>query len=749
MAPGACTDTGAGMKPAAGPLRRVRRPVAESGDVAYQRIKELAARRRRESSAQGRDIGALPPVADPARRESCRTDFRLFCETYFASAFSRGWSPDHLRCIGKIERSVLRGGLFALAMPRGSGKSTLSETAAVWCMLYAHRGFVMLVGATETAAQEMLASIKVELETNQLLSDDFPEVCYPVARLDGIANRCGGQTCGGVRTRITWTNTELVLPTVEGSAASGICLRVAGITGRIRGAKCKRADGTVVRPDLVIVDDPQTRESAGSLEQNRKLTAILAGDVAGLAGPGRKMAGIMPCTVIRPGDMAEQMLDRQLHPEWNGEKAKMLYSFPADMELWNRYNEIRTDSLRLDGTISRATEFYREHREAMDRGAVVGWEERYNPDELSAVQNAMDLFFFDPEAFAAEYQNEPLVDELADGGLLSPDEICSRLSGVPRGEVPVDADHLTLFVDVQKSMLFWLVAAWSDCFSGWVVDYGEFPGQRQRMFSLRRANPTLQRMFPKAGLEGQLTAGLREVFAQLMERVWRREDGAEMSIGQALVDANWGDSTPVVYQFCRTCGYRERAMPSHGKYFGAASKPMSEYRRSPGDRVGLNWRVPNTRGMKTGRHVVYDANFWKSFVHSRLSVAAGDPGGLLLYGRRPEEHELLAEHLTAEYRVRTSGRGRCVDEWKLRPDRSDNHWLDCLAGAAVAASMRGCALPEQRGFAARAVRRSQPLPDVFSAPERNPEPPAPARRPSGGRVRLSELLARKSAAAGR
>jgi hypothetical protein len=54
--------------------------------------------------------------------------------------------------------------------------------------------------------------------------------------------------------------------------------------------------------------------------------------------------------------------------------------------------------------------------------------------------------------------------------------------------------------------------------------------------------------------------------------------------------------------------------------------------------------------------------------------------------------EIVAEHLTAEYRVKTEGRGRTVDEWKLRVDGLDNHWLDCLVGAAVAGSMQGAVL---------------------------------------------------------
>jgi hypothetical protein len=53
--------------------------------------------------------------------------------------------------------------------------------------------------------------------------------------------------------------------------------------------------------------------------------------------------------------------------------------------------EIRKVSLRNDGDGHEATEFYRENREAMDLGANVAWPERYNEDEISAVQHATNL----------------------------------------------------------------------------------------------------------------------------------------------------------------------------------------------------------------------------------------------------------------------------------------------------------------------------------------------------------------------
>ena len=111
---------------------------------------------------------------------------------------------------------------------------------------------------------------------------------YPIRCLDGIANRCSGQLYKGERTHIGWTAREIVLPTIPGSRASGAIIKVAGITGRIRGMKFKRADGQSVRPSLVVLDDPQTDESARSISQCAARESILAGAVLGLAGPGRR-----------------------------------------------------------------------------------------------------------------------------------------------------------------------------------------------------------------------------------------------------------------------------------------------------------------------------------------------------------------------------------------------------------------------------------------------------------------------------
>lgn len=539
---------------------------------------------------------------------------------------------------------------------------------------------------------EMLDSVKVEFESNERLAEDFPEICYPVEKLDGIVNRCAGQLYHGERTRISWTANEITLPTIAGSIASGCTLRCAGLTGRLRGMKVKKADGKSIRPSLVIIDDPQTRESAESPEQNRTRVNILSGDILGLAGPGQKISGIMPCTVIAPGDMADQILDREEHPEWNGERMKLMYSEPENKELWNQYAEIRAESLRMNGNISDATEFYRKNREAMDKGASVAWPCRFNIDELSAIQNAMDLKIQDEEAFAAEYQNEPLVREIGEKMITIP-EICGKLNKVPRSVLPMKTEHLTMFVDVQKTLLFYAVCAWGDDSTGAVIEYGAFPEQRARMFTLEKARPTFQEKFPGLTLEGQINASLEALFSEKMGKAYLREDEAEFYIERAAIDAGWGASTETIYNFCsrNVKQYGNKIMPSHGKYIGAASKQISSWRRYAGEKIGNEWALKRDQryGNRRTFHVLYDTNYWKTFIHQRLSMNPADPGSLSLYGDKMTEHELLANHLTAEYKVKTAGMGRIVDEWKIHKENADNHWFDCLVGCAVLASIQG------------------------------------------------------------
>jgi len=662
----------------------------------YEKRRQQVAKILRTQSLLGRDVSqTVHPPKHPRKKRKAARSFRYFCETYFPQVFTLPWSDDHLRVITKIEKAVLEGGLFAVAMPRGSGKTTLAEIACLWAVLFGHREFVCLIGSDEGHAQNMLANIKAELESNELLEEDFSEAVGPIHALEGIANRCRGQLVGGQRTHIEWTARQIVLPTVPNSRASGAILRVTGITGGLRGMKFRRPDGRMVRPSLVVIDDPQTDESARSPSQCAQREAILAGAVLGLAGPGKKISGIMPCTVIRPGDMADNILNPQKHPEWNGERTKLIYQFPKNEALWKQYAEILAESLRAGRGLADATDFYRQNREAMDEGALVAWPARYNADELSAVQHAMNLKLQDEAAFWAEYQNEPLPATEQQATDLSPDDIVSRLNRCPRGVVPSGCIHLTAFIDCHENLLYWAVVGWEGTFSGHLVDYGAFPDQGRRYFTLYDAAPTLAEYLRTPSLEATLYEGLGRLSERILGKAWAKQEGGELRVERCLVDANWGTMTNVVYRFCRQSTYASVLLPSHGRYVGASSLPFSEHRMQHGERMGLNWRIPPIRADRAIRHIVFDTNFWKSFLRARLTCSPGAAGALVLNGTERKEHVLLADHLLAEQPIRTTARGRTVDEWKLRPGCTDNHWLDCLVGCCVGASTLGVELAGQ------------------------------------------------------
>ena len=657
----------------------------------YEEVKERARRRAAEVSRSGRDIGELPPVADPARRAAAEASLQVFCETYRRDVFYLPWSADHVELIATIEEVVLHGGLHAVAAPRGSGKTSLCEAACLWAGLKGVREFIVLIGAEEEHAIELLSSIKTEIECNELLLADFPEAIYPFRQLQGMSNRCKGQLYRGQRTHLQWKDKQIVFPMIPGSKASGVIIRVAGLLGRIRGMKHTRPDGRVVRPSLVICEDPQTDASAASPSMSHKRESVLAGAILNLAGPGRKIAGIMPCTVIRPGDMADRILNRKLHPEWQGRRYKLIYQWPTNEKLWQQYAEI----LRAPGGSYRenlvsATEFYRANQETMDQGARVAWPARYEEGEISALQHAMNLKLRDEAAFFAEMQNQPQLHQHG-GDWCNADEIAAKLNRVPEGVVPADLTLLTAMIDVHDKLLYWLVAAFDLQFNGAVIAYGTHPKQARSYFTMREVRQSLARMSPGAGKDGAIHNGLKALTDELLHREWPGTDGSVHRIKLCLVDE--GYKPKIVRTVIRSSRYRSLLMPSRGLAIRAAHKPFTEYKKHPGDRIGHNWRMPKP-DVGQIRGVQFDANFWKSQVHTFLKTTPGDKGCLQLFGDKPHRHRMLADHVAdSEYFVVTHGRGRSVNEWQERPNHPDNHIFDDLVGVVVAASIEGAQLP--------------------------------------------------------
>lgn len=721
-----------------------------SGDN-YQRHRRRQAERARDSSTEARDIGPIPKVANGKRRAACERDLKKFLLTYFPESFPLPFSDDHERILRDIESRALDGGLKGIAMPRGSGKTTILLRAMMWVLAYGHRRFGVLVEADEGAAEESLDVIKIEWETNPLLLDDFPEIAYPIRCLEGITQRGNAQTTNGKRTLLGWKRKEIVFPTVDGSQASGAIVRVAGILGRIRGMMKTGADGKTIRPDFVLVNDPQTDTSATSDPECAKREKVIGGAILGLAGPGKRIAGFAAVTVIREGDVADRLLNRKLMPKWHGERCKLVYEWPTDSEHWRKYFDLRSEEI-AEGIDDhpKSTAYYKANRKIMDAGSRVGWPARKAPHELSALQHAMDLRFDNPDTFDAEYQNEPKAATVAADGVrcLSSDEFCLRvLPTHRRGECPDWVEHVTLGVDVQGSSLWWVVAGIGSDFSGLVLDYGVWPDPGIDYVTLADIDRTIIRATGIRSSTESLLAALNRLYEERTAIAYHRDDGTPLHVSHAVVDA--GYQSEVIYRFSQS---RQHVTPSHGKGVTARQRPWTMEKKRAGERIGFGWRMPPTRGTRAPRYALIDTNTWKTTMMELWSTDTGEPGAWHLYRAAPLRHRMIADNLSAEYPTRTSGHGRELLEWSLRPNR-DNHLLDATILAAVGGSLLGVRVP---GESERVTKRRRVAmvrggtvtasdPPIPESGRFTPESIAPNREtaPATGRRSMAEMRAAK------
>lgn len=609
-----------------------------------------------------------------------------YLTSYFPQAFNLEFSDDHSDVIATLERVTTGGGLFALAMPRGSGKTTLVIRMAIRAVILGRRRFVAIVASTDKAARKIVKAIKSELTWNRLLYADFYEELHGIPQLMGDNRLAAGQLCDGQKTMIEMGVDQIVFPTIPGSKCSASVVTACGLTGNVRGQFHTTLDGEILRPDLAILDDPQTKESATSAAQTQERIEIVEGDVLGLAGPDKSIACVMPCTVIANDDLADRMLE---HTHWNGKRTKTLYSFPSDLKLWDEYFQIQAEGLRVDKSPAAGNAFFEAHRARLEDGAKVGWPERIPEGELSAIQSAMHLWYRSPTAFAAEYQNEP-IDPSAVEDRPRCDGVRNKLTRLKRGEVPTWATRVTAGIDVQQKLLFYTVIAWADDFTGAVIDYGAFPDQPRAYFTLGDASPTLQSASGILQPEGSVRWGLGQL-AERLAKPWC-QGGGSLSIDKVLVDTGW--LTDVVYRFIAESPYMF-LVPAKGKGIKAGGRPMDEWTRKQGEQHGLNWLVHSADNSRRMRWIQHDVDWWKTFFAGRCAAPEGSPGSLAVFGEKQEQHRLLVDHLAAESCTKTYGNGRELWEWKNKPG-SDNHLFDAGIMATVAASTLGVSLSSLR-----------------------------------------------------
>ncbi|MCL2743632.1 MAG: phage terminase large subunit family protein [Planctomycetaceae bacterium] len=657
-----------------------------------ERHRELVARRSREKSASVREIAPLPPIRNPQRRIKARTDLQFFLKEYFPNKFNLDWSSYHAEVIKKLQKIFIEvdGNKLAIAMPRGSGKTSIVAASAIWALLFGHCRYLIIFGASKSAANGIIKIIKSDLENNAALLEDFPEGVYPFVKLGGQALRARGQLYLGEKTEVEWKPDSITFGKIAGSLSSGAMVVTAGIEGAFRGKLKAMPDGSLARPDGIIFDDVQTDASARNPDRVTKLESIINGSAAGLVGPGEELTMVMACTVIQQNDLSDRFLDRENYSQWHGLRYKMIEQMPANLDLWLEYKEIRKNDAVA------ATMFYKHNRKKMQEGAVVAWKDNFSPSCIDALQFAMNKWADNYESFMSEYQNDPL--RLTGDALVTEAKVIrSRLNGLEEHTLPREAATLTAFIDVHYDVLYYAVAGFADDFTGYIIDYGTYPKQRRRYFrksdsgliTLCRDEDMIMTGGRKQVPTGIIIDGVAALIKDLLAACWYVDgdaDGTEHPvISKILIDS--GGAPEIAEGAIRiACGRTNVVMPSKGVSIRAVGQPMAQWKRKPGRKFGNRW-IEDKPQNRTRMYFV-DVNYWKEQVHKVFSETPGNRGGMTLWGRDPEQHRLFSEHLNSEIPKASRSDEREVNEWQLIPNR-DNHFFDCAVGVMAAASICG------------------------------------------------------------
>ena len=620
----------------------------------------------------GRDVGAHPHTARLKDKKKYKFKLELFLKREFSEKFTRLFSTDQKKFIKEIQETILNGGQYCIAMPRGEGKTTIIIGAIVWAACYGHRGYVVIIGSDQAAAEKVLAGVKTTLETSNKMMELFPEVCFYIKALDGLSQRAAGQLSNNRPTRIEWRADGVRFAYIEIDPAylevgAGVAIEARGLTGRLRGLQITLPNGSVIRPDFVFSDDPQTRESATSMAQCEERENLILSDVMGLSGVGVELAILMAGTVIGQNDLIERICSK-----WRSVRAKALYEFPDEHNpknrhgLWQEYIDLRRQARKEGAEKKVCNDFYRKNRKEMDKGAVVGNPHRKSKNELSALQNIYNYISDNGEnSFYSELQNEPQ-GAGAKFYSISSSMVLSRLNGFERNAVPGDCHYINAGIDVNHYALNWAVSAMQNDMTSFGIDYGRYPKGGDIW------NPESEKTTEQAIYDGVI-----ELSGALLVR--------QPAIKLVGIDGNYATDTIYrVVDFLNRKYSNVRFLVFRG--FGSEKYNLPQNSKTV-IRKGheCHWEKKEKRG----EHVIFNSHYWHMWLQKSFLLNPGFPGSYSFWGDNNTDHRTIADHIIADKLIELEYKnGKELMKWSKRPG-ARNDLADAVKITVVGASVFG------------------------------------------------------------
>ncbi|WP_218933625.1 terminase gpA endonuclease subunit [Rubripirellula lacrimiformis] len=528
-----------------------------------------------------------------------------------------------------------------------------------------------------------------------MIQADYAHELHALISLGGRSTLAEGQHVNGKKTNVVWQKGMIASGHVDGVLTNEFVITCGSLLGGMRGQQYLATTGETIRPDLVLVDDPQTRASAASKNATKKRLDIVNGDCLKLAGGERKVAAFAAVTIIRRGDLADQMVDRSKSRHWRGEKIPAIKTFPSNTGLWNEFEELYGFELDADLPHDKSTKFVAENFKAMHEDAELFWTDNFDRSLFqSALHGLMVQKLDDADSFNAEFQLSPTVAGGDESQLfvLDAEAIARRVSPFKRREVPEGCEILTAFIDVQNEFLPYVVMAFTMTGRGYVIDYGAFPDQMTPYFTKQSLTKTLTDEFGEISIADRVAMGLDELVNDLMTQEYYCGDRV-YSIDKAGIDVGWKLVSHEVRRICRESVHRARLHPQQGKAYNAKSQ---HWQRIKGGKTrktrGLNCAFYNPpKGQRGNQELLIDTNFWKTSFAESLSIPESSNRAVVLYNDTPSSHLMFGESCVSEKPIqKKDADGNQFIAWEaVNSGQIENDYWDGAVGCMALASTLG------------------------------------------------------------
>jgi predicted phage terminase large subunit-like protein len=386
--------------------RWLARPERQELIDAYREVLQNMARRINElSPSELQEFARLDKELERLERiHECEVNLYRFTWEYFSEPGNPGnsgnWQgfdlPDYKMApwfhkeICEIMDNVSnkeRNAKVCVAAPRGHGKSSfLSKSFPLREILYRKRKYVMIFSETPTTAKLNMEWLSLQMKYNQKLREDFGPLLSPKQAENPKDN-----------------SEEFVAWIPDDELGKKLIAKVDSVS---TGQRIRGRNWNGVRPDLIILDDLESRDNTNTPELREKLRNWFSQDMMPLGDPGGKYTAYvyMGTTVHHDGLLVHVLKNRK---DFKKKVYRAIIEWPERMDLWEECERIYNDpNAEDDEALENARKFYEENREEMERGAKVIWPE---------VKGLFELFKFKWDegslAFNTELQNNPISKE--------------------------------------------------------------------------------------------------------------------------------------------------------------------------------------------------------------------------------------------------------------------------------------------------------------------------------------------------